>query len=190
MKLTDKRYFNKIFKDASFRHDGITVWWTKKRFNACQFLNCDFTDVVARGCRFTDCVFKSSKLQHFSLGARTLVPLRKTIYTNCIFEGVKLRDLGIADFIGCTFINCDFNTAFIAASFSKCKFIGEVYNCVFCGPKYKSHYYDNKLSYWISNKGRLQNVDFSEATLADVEFREGIDLSTTLLPESYSKSGV
>lgn len=114
-----------------------------------------------------------------------MILLRKSIYKGCTFERVKLRSLGIADFIDCTFIDCDFNTAFIAASFSKCRFIGRVHGCVFCGSKYNSYYYNDRLSYWVSNKGRLHNVDFSEANIIDVDFRGGIDLSTTLLQQSY-----
>lgn len=177
MKLTDKRYNNQVFKNTSFCNGGIAVWWTKKRFDGCQFLNCDFNDVVIRGCLFKDCIFKSGKMQNTLLGCRTLVMLRKSVYIGCTFERVKLRNLGIADFIGCTFIDCDFNTAFIAASFSKCKFIGKVHGCVFCGPKYDSYYYGDKLSYWVSSKGRLNDVDFSKAILTDVDFRGGIDLS-------------
>ncbi len=123
--------------------------------------------------------------QHTLLGARTSVLLRKSIYIGCTFERVKLRSLGIADFIGCTFIDCDFKTAFIAASFAKCKFIGKIYGCVFCGPNYDSYFYGDKLSYWVSNKGRLNDVDFSESILTDVDFRGGIDLSTVLFPDSY-----
>lgn len=184
MKLTDKQYSNQVFKRTSFCNEGIAVWWTKKKFERCQFLGCDFSDVLARGCRFIECVFKSGKLQHFSMGGRTSVLLRKTIYMDCTFENVKLRSLGIADFIGCTFINCDFNTAFIAASFSKCKFVGKIYGCVFCGPKFDSYYYGNKLSFLVSNKGRLEDVDFSEASLTDVDFRGDIDLSKVLMPHT------
>ena len=184
MELTDKRYSNQIFKRVSFCNGGVAVWWTKKRFERCRFLGCDFSDVLARGCRFIECVFKGGKLQHFSMGGRTSVLLRKTVYMGCTFENVKLRSLGIADFIGCTFINCDFNTTFIAASFSKCKFVGKIYGCVFCGPKFDSYYYGNKLSFLVSNKGRLEDVDFSEASLTDVDFRGGIDLSKVLMPHA------
>lgn len=185
MKLTDRRYNNQVFKNTSFSNSGIAVWWTKKKFNGCQFVNCDFNDVVVRGCLFKDCVFQSGKMQHTLLGARTSVLLRKSIYIGCTFERVKLRSLGIADFIGCTFIDCDFKTAFIAASFAKCKFIGKIYGCVFCGPNYDSYFYGDKLSYWVSNQGRLNDVDFSESILTDVDFRGGIDLSTVLFPDSY-----
>lgn len=185
MKLTDKRYTNQIFKNTSFRNDGVAVWWTKKRFETCQFLSCDFSDVLSRGCRFTDCVFKGGRLQHFSMGGRTLVLLRKSVYVGCIFERVKLRSFGIADFIDCRFIDCDFNTAFIAASFSNCKFVGNVHGCVFCGPQYNGYYYMCRLDYWVSNKGKLRDVNFTEATLTDVDFRGGIDLSTTKFPTDY-----
>ncbi len=185
MKLTDKRYTNQIFKNTSFNNGGIAVWRTKKIFDKCQFINCDFTDVVARGCQFFNCEFKNGKLQHFLLGCRTIVLLRKTIYVGCTFERIKLRNLGIADFINCTFINCDFNTPFIAASFSTCKFIGSVYGCVFCGSQYDSYYYGDRISYWVSNKGRLDNVDFSEATICDVDFRGNIDLSTVIFPKTF-----
>lgn len=190
MRLADKQYINQTFKNTSFRNGGVAVWWTKKKFDSCQFLNCDFSDVLARGCRFTDCVFKGGKLQHFSMGGRTLVLLRKSVYVGCTFERVKLRSLGIADFIDCRFIDCDFNTAFIAASFSNCKFIGIVHGCVFCGPKYDSYYYGDRLSYLISNRGQLQNVDFSESNLTNVDFRGGIDLSTAQLPASYLSSRI
>ena len=40
----------------------------------------------------------------------------------------------------------------------------------------------NRLNYWASNKGKLLDVDFTEATLTDVAFRGGIDLSTTKFP--------
>lgn len=90
MKLTDKQYSNQVFKRTSFCNEGIAVWWTKKKFERCQFLGCDFSDVLARGCRFIECVFKGGKLQHFSMGGRTSVLLRKTVYLGCTFENVKL----------------------------------------------------------------------------------------------------
>ena len=43
----------------------------------------------------------------------------------------------------------------------------------------------NQLNYWVSNKGRLHDVDFTKATLTDVDFRGGIDLSTTKFPTDY-----
>lgn len=49
MKLTDKQYSNQVFKRTSFCNEGIAVWWTKKKFERCQFLGCDFSDVLARG---------------------------------------------------------------------------------------------------------------------------------------------
>ena len=85
----------------------------KKIFERCRFEGCDFTGVVARGCYFNDCVFKRGKLQHFDIGSTTLVLHRKTVYHHCTFERVKLRNFGIADFYNCTFINCDFQTAFM-----------------------------------------------------------------------------
>ena len=185
MKLTDKHYYNQEFKKTPFYNGGFVVWWTKKIFERCRFEGCDFTGVVARGCYFNDCVFKRGKLQHFDIGSTTLVLHRKTVYHHCTFERVKLRNFGIADFYNCTFINCDFQTAFIAASFAHCNFIGEVANCVFCGPQYNRYYYKNRLDYWASNKGRLHDVDLTKASLIDVDFRGGIDLSTTKFPTDY-----
>lgn len=185
MKLTSKYYSDQIFRKASFYNGGLAEWWTKKTFKRCDFDNCDFTDVMARGCRFIDCVFKRGKLQHFYMGSTTLVLRRKTVYRNCTFESVKLRNFGIADFYDCSFINCDFRSAFIAASFTRCSFVGEISGCVFCGPQYKGGYYINRLNYWISNKGRLKDVDFTKATLIDVDFRGSIDLSTTKFPIDY-----
>lgn len=184
MKLTDKRYHNQVFKKVPF-NNGSFVWWTKKTFEQCYFEGCDLTNIVARGCYFKDCAFKRGKLQHFYMGSTTLVLRRKTVYHNCTFDRVKLRHFGIADFYDCSFINCDFQTAFIAASFSHCNFIGEVANCVFCGPHYNRYYYENQLDYWISNKSRLHDVDFTKARLTDVDFRGGIDLSTTKFPTNY-----
>ena len=51
MKLTDKRYSNQIFKGTSFCNGGVAVWWTKKRFERCQFLGCDFSDVKSEAKR-------------------------------------------------------------------------------------------------------------------------------------------
>ena len=118
MKLTDKHYYNQEFKKTPFYNGGFVVWWTNKIFERCRFEGCDFTGVVARGCYFNDCVFKRGKLQHFYIGSTTLVLHRRTVYHHCTFERVKLRHFGIADFYNCTFINCDFQTAFIAASFA------------------------------------------------------------------------
>ncbi len=70
MKLTDRRYNNQVFKNTSFSNSGIEVWWTKKKFNGCQFVNCDFNDVVVRGCLFKDCVFQSGKMQHMEKPGR------------------------------------------------------------------------------------------------------------------------
>ena len=129
-----------------------------------------------------------SKEESYSILIQVLLHFvlhRKTVYRHCTFERVKLRNFGIADFYNCTFINCDFQTAFIAASFAHCNFIGEVANCVFCGPQYNRYYYGNRLDYWASNKGRLHDVDLTKASLIDVDFRGGIDLSTTKFPTDY-----
>ena len=56
---------------------------------------------------------------------------------------------------------------------------------MFCGPQYNRYYYENRLDYWASNKGRLHDVDFTKASLIDVDFRGGIDLSTAKFPTDY-----
>lgn len=68
MKLTSKHYSNQIFKKASFCNGGLAEWWTKKTFKRCDFDNCDFTDIMARGCRFIGCVFKRGKVTAFLYG--------------------------------------------------------------------------------------------------------------------------
>lgn len=173
MKLIKRKYSDESFEHTKFcekHYNGyVTVRWYNKIFINCQFHDCDFTSVVAEGCKFIGCSFRRGQLQHFYMGMTTSFLHKKTSYWNCTFERVKLRNLGIADFHNCTFINCDFSTMFITASFIGCNFIGEISNCVFCGSEY-SAFYGGRVNYWVSNKALVKDCDFTKATLKDVRW--------------------
>jgi uncharacterized protein YjbI with pentapeptide repeats len=129
----------------------------------------------ALSCSFTRCDFRWVRAQDmcFASGMET------TLYRECAFDGCKLAIsvVGPARFEKCTFLDVDIKGLLCPdAEFVDCRFSGILRGAVFVG----------KTDETYAALGRARNEfhgnDFSSATLRDVSFRNGIDLSEQVLP--------
>jgi len=129
------------------------------------------------GCRFERCDFGGSEIESVSFGAGRQV----SVYVGCNFDGAKLR-MGPAGYA--RFVDCSFEKTTIEAWFC---LVVEVIDCWFSGRLKKVVFngavpMDKQL---VSGRGqsRFKGKDMLMATLIDVGFRTGIDLSRQRLPE-------
>jgi fluoroquinolone resistance protein len=133
-----------------------------------------------RGCRFVDVDFGEAKLRDAAIGI-----------DGSIYERVSFQD---ADFSGAVFIrpqfkDCDFSNAklreldFNASNFVNCKFRGKL-ESVWFRKYYPSKSDEQRMGKAVPNE--MRNVDFSDASLWDVVFTGGLDLSTVTVPKDGS----
>jgi len=117
-----------------------------------------FEDTTWTHCRFDRVLFASSN--RFS----------SCRFTRCRFD--KQHTYLGAVFRDCVFEECEFrNIQFWGSKFEKCTFSGRLDNIVFYGPEASESW-----------RTVLSEVDFSAARFEFVDFRCGIDLSTTRMP--------
>jgi uncharacterized protein YjbI with pentapeptide repeats len=133
-----------------------------------------------RGCRFVGVDFTEARLRGAAIG------IDGSIYEHVSFQG--------ADFTGAVFVrpqfkDCDFSNAklrqldFNASNFVNCTFRGKLESVWF------RKYYPSKSDEQRMGKAspnEMRNVDFSQASLWDVVFTGGVDLSRVILPEDGS----
>lgn len=129
------------------------------------------------GCRFERCDFEGAVIESASFGAGR----RVSEYVGCNFDGAKLRmgPAGYAQFVDCSFEKTTIEGWFcFAVEVIDCRFSGRLKKVVFNGtvPSDKQSVSDRA-------RNRFEGNDFSSATLVDVGFRTGIDLSKQSLPE-------
>ena len=117
-----------------------------------------FEDATWTDCRFGRVLFGTS--------CRFL----RCRFTRCRFE--KQHTYLSAVFRDCVFDECEFrDVQFWGSKFEKCVFRGRMENVVFYGPEAEESW-----------RTVLSDVDFSATRLELVDFRCGIDLSTTRMP--------
>jgi uncharacterized protein YjbI with pentapeptide repeats len=165
--------------DFSYAHFGHML------LKQCVFERVVFRGVESsrwneRGCRFADVDFGEARLRNAAIGI-----------DGSIYERVSFR---AADFTGTSFfrpqfIGCDFSDAklrkldFMVSNFVNCRFRGKLESVWFrrCYPSKRDEPLMGKA---VPNE--MRNVDFSEASLWDVTFTGGLDLSTVILPSDGS----
>lgn len=128
------------------------------------------------GCRFERCDFEGAVIESASFGAGRQV----SEYVGCSFDGAKLRmgPGGYAKFVDCSFDETAIEAWFcFAVEVVDCRFSGRLKKVVFNGtvPADKQAIVDRVVNQFERN-------DFTRATLTDVGFRTGIDLSKQRLP--------
>jgi uncharacterized protein YjbI with pentapeptide repeats len=126
-----------------------------------------------RRCTWSDCQFRLTAFRH------------DTRFENCVFEKCKFDRAhtymgGPSLFKDCRFEGCVFDSAqFWNSTFERCSFGGKLVNVVFYGPDAPAGW-----------QTELRDVDFSSAEFELVDFRCGIDLSSTRLPPGFVPANV
>lgn len=121
-----------------------------------------------RQCTWSDCRFRRTSF------------LNGTRFESCLFESCKFDRAhtyigGPSFFLDCQFDRCSFDSVqFWKSTFTRCSFRSKLINVVFYGPDAPTGW-----------QAELRNVDFTSAEFESVDFRCGIDLSTTCLPPGY-----
>ena len=121
-----------------------------------------------RRCTWSDCRFRRTHFQH---GTR---------FDGCLFQGCEFDRAhtyigGPSRFRDCKFEACSFDSVqFWKTSFERCSFASKFRNIVFYGPDAPAGW-----------QTEFIEVDFSSAEFDLVDFRCGIDLSTTSLPPGF-----
>jgi uncharacterized protein YjbI with pentapeptide repeats len=125
------------------------------------------------GSRFTDCEWTDCKFRRTSFS-------KNTIFSRCAFQKCRFWAQhtylgGPSRFEDCQFTDCNFkNVQLWDSEFVRCDFTGSFDNLVFYGPEAPEGW-----------QTVLRDVDFSGVQMVDTDFRTGIDLGSTLMPENF-----
>jgi fluoroquinolone resistance protein len=145
-------------------------------FDGVAFSEANLGEWRDRRTTFTRCRFDRTRFVGSGLG------YQGSRYIGCHFLAVDFRKVVFArpEFLDCIFENCRFNGVdFFASSFARCRFVGEIRDAWFRGGY---PHPDDEADYGPAPGNRMEDVDFSEASLRWVSFSDGCDLTTCKLP--------
>lgn len=133
-----------------------------------------FTSV---GSRFVDCHFDDMKLENAAFGSGFAM----SEYVNCTFARSRFGiGPGRARFINCSFDETrikNWTVSTAKSEFIDCTFTGTLRTMIFWGRPDA-----DDVDTLGRTRNRFEGNDFSRATLSDVSFRAGIDLTKQVLP--------
>ena len=157
-RITKKEIGNRFLKGVISKQKFTCVFYEEVSFLKRHFKQCIWSD-----CRF--------KRTGFRFGTR----FEDCRFEDCRFELQHTHIGGPSYFKDCEFKNCRFDSVqFWASSFERCSFASKFINVIFYGPEAAKDW-----------QTELCEVDFSQSEFEDVNFRGGIDLSSTKLPAGY-----
>ena len=173
----DGRFNKSIFKNIDLSHCQTNYSW----FTSCRFENILCIGADLNGFRDEKCYFNEVKFQNCSADAGLGIHVSE--YHHVIFKEVDFRDCSFyaPQFYDCQFIDCMFNKVFFKASnFINTIFKGNLVECVFQG-----YYFlpEEEKKYGKAPRNQMLNVDFSEAELHLVAFRNNCPLTSIILPQ-------
>lgn len=155
------------------------------RLQHCRLADVILDNVDARNFSDHGNVFRGCRFERTNL-AGSAIGFDGSRYEHCWFGRTRLTRavFARAEFDDCTFEDCvldgvDFN----ASSFERCVFRGPVKDVWFRGG-YAHPAEAKRLG--KSRPNQMRDVDFTAATLVDVTFSDGCDVSTLLLPDDGS----
>ena len=168
--------------DFSYSDFGRGIF-RKCTFERVLFKETDSHRWNERGCQFTDVDFYKANLRDAGIGIDGSAYIRAS-FRETNFSG--------ASFIRPQFIACDFSDArlkkidFNVSNFIDCKFRGKLESVWFRRyyplPHATGGYHGDEHHFGKAVPNEMRNVDFSEASLWDVTFTGGLDLSQVILP--------
>lgn len=138
-----------------------------------------FDQFIPVGCRFEACLFENVNFKSACFGGGA----EDSYYVGCSFDRATIRSIapGYARFESCTFYDIEI-VQFLAMSI-------EMVDCVVTGIIKQAFFNGAVPDEDVSALGRSTNEfrgnDFSGATLLDVDFRTGIDLSAQRMPKDW-----
>ena len=131
-----------------------------------------YEDVRWWGSRFTDCNWNDCKFRRTSFSKGT--EFSRCKFEKCRFWAQHTYLGGPSRFEDCQFIECSFvNVQLWNTEFIKCRLTGVFQNLVFYGPEAPEGW-----------QTVLRDVDLWGVRVGETDFRTGIDLSTTRLPDA------
>lgn len=179
-----------IFRSAKLQDLDLTgstlplLHFTKCEISNCCFDRCDMRGLRLCGTTVRNSSFRAAKLRGNALGAATVTgPFAgmRNRFLEVDFSAADLRDTTYvaADFRGCDFSDAELaNIIFGTSTFSGCRFAGELRQVQF----WRSDLFTRGFPDDAFPPNEMANIDFSRATLRDVEFR-GLTLDRVRFPE-------
>ncbi len=156
---------------------GDRVVLSSQHLVGADFQGAHIAQFSSDGCRFEECNFEGAVIDSASFGAGHQI----SEYVGCSFDGAKLR-MGPGGYA--RFVDCSFNKTVIehwfcfAVEIVDCRFSGRLKKVFFNGTVPLEDRIDVR-----RKSNQFEGNDFSKATLIDVAFRTGIDLSRQRLPK-------
>jgi uncharacterized protein YjbI with pentapeptide repeats len=172
-----QRFERLILEDIDFSCADMTeTIWKRCNFSNCEFDNSRLNEAAFFDCHVSESRFVNSNLTGCVLGGH--VRNHSGELVNCRFQGGKFKEVVFAfpKLEGCRF-DCDVvNVDFNGSQLTDCIFTGRLDKVIFRRKPSKSVTDEIRLARLIP-ENRMEHVDFSEADLHDVDFRNGIDLT-------------
>lgn len=160
------------FEDVSF--EGL--WFERCAFNNAKFDRANFQSISEHGNEFIGCIFLKSSFRGAAIG------FRGSHFESCSFECVNFRKAVFVrpEFDGCEFYRCKFDGCDLnGSSFERCRFVGALRDVWFRGG---FAHPDDVSQYGIPRVNLMAEVSFECASLRDVTFSNGCDLSSVKVP--------
>ncbi|NEC66604.1 pentapeptide repeat-containing protein [Streptomyces sp. SID9727] len=166
---------NLALKDIDFTGSSIPgLQLERATVSNCVFDYANIDGMECRGTDFEQCSFTKASLRNAQLS--TPSDKKYSVFTRVSFSRTDLRGAGCQD---ASFDHVTFDKASLGAiSFRGSNFI----ECTFSGTLQKVVFWNISMTGRKVPSNSMDGVDFTAATLRDVEFR-GIDLSRVTLPE-------
>jgi fluoroquinolone resistance protein len=155
----------------------IRPWFELSRFENTCFDDASLPELGEKGSVFEKCTFRNTSLR------RSHVGYNGSRFKDCRFEKTDFIQTGFIrpEFDDCCFDICTFSGVdFRAASFERCEFRGEVRGVWFHG----EYQVPSVLEEFANPRpNRMSSVSFRNATLFDITFSDGCDLSSVTPPD-------
>jgi len=171
-----------VVEDVDFSDaDMIELAWTRCSFSNCKFDHTRLDDAAFFDCRISKCVFVNSNLTGCVLGGHIgnhSGELMDSVFKDGMFKDVVFAFPRIERCkFDCNITNVDFN----GSQLTDCWFTGRLDKVIFRRRPGES-VTDKATWARLRPENRMENVDFSEASLYDVDFWNGVDLTKCRLP--------
>jgi len=171
------------FSDADMRESV----WRRCSFSNCKFDHSRLDDAAFFDCRISRCGFVNSNLTGCVLGGH--IRNHSGELTDSIFKDGAFKDVVFAFpriercRFDCNITNVDFN----GSQLTDCWFTGKLDKVIFRKRPGES-VTDKAMWARLIPENRMENVDFSEAGLYDVDFWNGVDTKNADFPENTACS--